>query len=325
MRWSIATSASSGAPAGRGVYAEAVDVNRRVEAARRKVAALLGLADPSHLIFTLNGTDSLNTVIHGLLRPGDHVVSSVVEHNSVLRPLELLERRGQISVTRVDSDDAGIVDPDAFRAAIRPRTRLVALAHASNVTGAIQPIEEVARIARSVGVRVLCDAAQTAGHLPLDMERLNVDFLATPGHKGLLGPLGTGVLAIRPGCAGELESLRQGGTGTESHDIRQPDALPSKFEAGNLNVPGILGLAAGVDYLADRGPDATCRHGQELIERLLDGLAGIQRVRVLGPPTAVARVPLVSVVVEGYDPQEVALGLDAAYRIQVRSGLHCAP
>ncbi len=190
-----------GAPAGRGVYAEAVEVNRDVEEARRKVAALLGLADATHLIFTLNGTDSLNTVIHGLLRPGDHVVTSVVEHNSVLRPLAHLERRGQIRVTHVDCDDQGIIDPDDIRRAVGQRTRLVALAHASNVTGAIQPIGEVGRIASATGVRLLCDAAQTAGHLPLDMNRLGVDFLATPGHKGLVGPLGTGVLAIRPACA----------------------------------------------------------------------------------------------------------------------------
>ena len=264
-------------------------------------------------------------MIHGLLRPGDHVVTSVIEHNSVLRPLAHLESRGLIGVTRVGCDDAGLVDPQDIRAAIRPSTRLVALAHASNVTGAIQPIEEVGRITRAVGVRLLCDAAQTLGHIAVDFERLGVDFLAAPGHKALLGPLGTGVLAIRPGCAGELDTIRQGGTGTESQVIRQPEELPSKFEAGNLNVPGIIGLGAGVDYLVERGVDQIAGDGERLTQRLLDGLTAQGGVRVLGPIGAAGRVPLVSVLVEGYDPQEVALGLDAAYRIQVRSGLHCAP
>ncbi|HEV3138295.1 MAG TPA: aminotransferase class V-fold PLP-dependent enzyme, partial [Pirellulales bacterium] len=175
-----------GAPAGRSGYAEAVVVSQAVEAARRKVATALGLADPTHLIFTANGTDSLNLVIHGLLGQGDHVVTSVVEHNSVLRPLRTLEDAGQITVTRVGCDSSGVVDPRDVRNALRPATKLVALCHASNVTGAIQPIAEVGRIAREAGVLVLCDAAQTVGHMFVDMRQLQVDFLAASGHKGLL-------------------------------------------------------------------------------------------------------------------------------------------
>lgn len=314
-----------GAPAGRSGYAEAAEVSQAVDAARVRIAGMLGLDEPTHLIFTSNGTDSLNLAIHGVVRPGDHVVTTVVEHNSVLRPLAQLEETAKVTVTRVGCDSAGVVDPDEIRAAIGSRTRLVAISHASNVTGALQPVEEVARIARAAGVLVLCDAAQTVGHMPVDLYRLGVDLLAASGHKGLLGPLGTGILAIRHDAAHRLESVRQGGTGTHSEQTRQPDELPSKFESGNLNVPGILGLAAGVEFLQNRGIEEIEREGQRLTERLLAGFRDIAGLRVLGPESAQERVALVSIVLASYDPQELALGLDAAFRVQVRSGLHCAP
>jgi selenocysteine lyase/cysteine desulfurase len=225
----------------------------------------------------------------------------------------------------VECDAAGVVDPDDVRKSIGPKTRLVAISHASNVTGALQPIDEVARIARDAGVLVLCDAAQTAGHMRVDVMRLGVDFLAASGHKGLLGPLGTGILAINPDVADQLQSVRQGGTGTQSERMRQPDELPSKFESGNLNVPGILGLAAGVEFLNERGLDNVERDGRRLTERLLAGFREIAGLRVMGPKRSSDRVALVSIVLAGYDPQEVALGLDAAFRVQVRAGLHCAP
>jgi cysteine desulfurase family protein len=313
-----------GAPAGRSGYAEAAEVSQRVEAARRRIASLLGLADPTHLIFTANGTDSLNLVLHGLLRPGDHVVTTVAEHNSVLRPLADLAAAG-VSATYVGCSSVGVVDPDDVRAALRPDTKLVAISHASNVTGALQPVKEIAAIAREAKVRVLCDVAQTAGHQPVDLHALGVDYLAASGHKGLLGPLGTGILAIRPGAAADLRSVRQGGTGTQSERAEQPAELPAKFESGNLNVLGILGLSAGVAFLAERGLAEIERHGRELCQRLLDGLEQIDGVRVYGPKTAAERVPLVSMRLAGYDPQEVALALDAGHRIQVRPGLHCAP
>jgi cysteine desulfurase family protein len=314
-----------GAPAGRSGYAEAVIVSQAVGDARLQLARLLGVADASRVIFTFNGSDSLNLAIHGLLVAGDHVVTSVIEHNSVLRPLAALEDSAGVSVTRVACDSFGVIDPDAVRCAIRPATRLVAISHASNVTGAVQPIAEISRIAHEAGALVLCDAAQTAGHLSVDLEELGVDLLATSGHKGLLGPLGTGVLALASGVAEKLDSVRQGGTGTNSEQARQPCELPYKYESGNLNVPGILGLGAGVDYLRRRGLDDVRAHGTALADRLLAGFRDIPGLRVLGPATAGARVPLVSIVVEGYDPQEMAVSLDAVYRVQVRSGLHCAP
>lgn len=314
-----------GAPAGRSGYAEAVAVSQAVENARRAIARLLGVADPAHLIFTSNGTDSLNLAIHGLLAAGDHVITSVAEHNSVLRPLTDLVDAGKITVTRVACSSDGVIDPHDVRAALRPNTRLVAITHASNVTGAVQPIAEIGQIAHEAGALMLCDTAQTVGHYPLDVRELQVDLLAASGHKGLLGPLGTGVLAIAPAAVPKLRSVRQGGTGTRSEETRQPDELPSKFESGNLNVPGILGLGAAAAFLEERGVTAIHQEGAVLTQRLLAGFREIRGLRVLGPTGEQPRVPLVSIVVEGYDPQEVALGLDAAHRIQVRPGLHCAP
>ncbi|MGD9719647.1 MAG: cysteine desulfurase [Pirellulales bacterium] len=314
-----------GAPAGRSGYAEAAEVSQRVETARRNTARLLGVRDTKCVIFTANGTDSLNLALHGLLREGDRVVTTNVEHNSVLRPLVAIGESLGVTTEIVRCDAHGIVDPDEVRAALREKTRLVAISHASNVTGALQPVAAVARLAHEAGALVLCDAAQTAGHVPLDMGALGVDLLATSGHKGLLGPLGIGVLALTTAVAPALHSVRQGGTGTRSELARQPDELPGKYESGNLNVPGILGLGAAVEYLSRRRPETVAEHGTALAERLLAGLRDLGGVRIIGPITAQQRVPLVSIVVEGYDPQEMALGLDAAYRIQVRAGLHCAP
>lgn len=314
-----------GAPAGRSGYAEAVEVAAQVRQARVAVARLVGLADPTHVIFTLNGTDALNLALHGLLRSGDHVVTTVVEHNSVLRPLGHLAAAGTIELTHVACDGTGLIDPDEVRRALRPNTRLVAMIHASNVTGTLQPLARVTQIAHEAGALMLCDAAQSLGHVPVDMASLGVDLLAAPGHKGLLAPLGTGILAIRSGLEAQLDSVRQGGTGSRSQQTRQPDELPDKYEAGNLNVPGIVGLKAGVEYLESASVAGLEARGRALTARLLEGLSAIEGLRVLGPSTADERVPLVSVVLSGYDPQELALGLDAAYRVQTRAGLHCAP
>ena len=314
-----------GAPAGRSSYREAAIVTQEIDQTRLTLARLLNVGEPSRVIFTSNGTDSLNLAIHGLLADGGHVVTTVIEHNSVLRPLTDLEQVGRIAVTRVGCDGYGYVDPNDVRAALLPNTRLVAISHASNVTGALQPVTEISGIAREAGALTLCDAAQSVGHVPVDMQSLGVDLLATSGHKGLLGPLGTGILALADGIAESLHSVRQGGTGTRSQQPVQPDELPSKYESGNLNVPGILGLGAGVAWLNEQGLDSIESHGALLIERLLAGFEEIAGIRVYGHKGSECRVPLVSVTLDGYDPQELALGLDAAYRIQVRSGVHCAP
>ena len=315
-----------GAPAGRGAYAEALDVGQAVEAARRAAAAFIGAEDPRRIVFTLNGTDALNLAIHGLLdaAPG-HVVTTVAEHNSVLRPLRELEQSGRIEVTRIACNASGVVDADDVRRALRPDTALAIITHASNVTGALQPAAEVARLARERGVLCLVDAAQTLGEVPISLTEMPADLLAAPGHKGLLGPLGTGLLYVRPGVEQRLKSVRQGGTGSFSDDDRQPEALPDKYEPGNLNVPGILGLGAGIRWLEEQGlPDLRLR-AVELTERLLAGLTAIAGVQVYGPSSASERVAVISVTLAGIDSQELAAALDSAYRIQTRPGIHCAP
>lgn len=316
---------SNGAPAGRGAYGEAAEVERMVADARKRVASLLGEPDPKRVIFTANGTDSLNLAIHGLLRAGDHVVTTVCEHNSVLRPLRELERHAGVAVTRVECGSNRIADPAAFAAAITRNTKLFVLAHVSNVTGAIQPVEEVGAIAKSHGVRFLVDAAQSIGHIPVLAKQLNADLIAAPGHKGLLGPLGTGILYIAPGMEEHLRATRQGGTGTTSESDLQPETLPEKYESGNHNVPGIIGLGAALQYLTERSLDDLRRHEQQLTARLLDGFQSLKNVTIHGPRDALHQVGVVSIVIDGYDPQEVATTLDAAYSIQVRSGFHCAP
>lgn len=314
-----------GAPAGRSGYAEAGQASQGVESARFEVARLLSVRDAARIVLTTGGTDSLNLAIHGCLHPGDHVVTTTIEHNSVLRPLRMQQEQRGVSVTRVACDATGRVDAAAIRAALRPETRLVVVSHASNVTGAIQPIGDIAAVARQNGSLVVVDAAQTFGHVPIDVSDLQIDLLASSGHKGLLGPLGTGILYIRPGLEEHLVSQRQGGTGTQSDVDRQPGSLPGKFEAGSLNVPGFHGLGAAGLYLRSRGVESVRNHSEQLTARLLAGLVGIRGVRIYGPSSESDRVGLVSISVEGYDPQEVAATLDASYRIQVRPGFHCAP
>jgi cysteine desulfurase family protein len=313
-----------GAPAGRSAYAEAAEVERVVGSCRKKIARLIGAADPSRIVFTQNGTDALNLALHGLLRPGDHVVTTVCEHNSVLRPLSFLAERG-VAATHVQCDSHGYVDPDAIDRAITPKTRLIALIHASNVTGAVQPAEAIGKVAADHGIFFLLDAAQSLGYVPIDVAILGCHLLAAPGHKGLLGPLGTGILYVAPRIERQLVPLRQGGTGTRSDEDRQPDSLPDRYESGNLNVPGIVGLEAGVSHLLELGEAHILAHGRMLVQRLLAGLTGLPGLRLYGPPSGDDRVGVVSLNVKGFDPQELAAVLDAQWRIQTRAGLHCAP
>lgn len=315
----------NGAAAGRGVYREAVEADRLVETARAKVARLINAPDPSRIVFTLNATDALNLALHGMVRPGDRIVTTDVEHNSVLRPLQYLEQTRQAQVARLVCDEAGLLDVGQLTAPLREMCRLVAVTHASNVTGVIQPIGDVIQAARSWGARVLVDAAQSAGHLPIDVQALGVDLLAASGHKGLLGPLGTGFLYIAPGMEAELQPLRHGGTGTKSDEDIQPTTMPDRYESGNANVPGLAGLAAGVDYVLKEGVEAIHAREFELIQRLMQGLAELPAVQMYGPPIGAPRTGLLAFTIEGYDPRELAALLDASFGIQVRAGLHCAP
>jgi len=316
-----------GAPAGRSAYHEAAEVERLIGQCRQQLAALLGADGPQRIVFTLNGTDSLNQAIHGVLRPGDHVITSVCEHNSVLRPLRHWQDHGDVRVTYVRSDGSGYINPDDVRQAIQPRTRLIALVHASNVTGAVQRLADVGRMAREAGVLFLVDAAQSLGHVPIDVTQMHCDLLAAPGHKGLLGPLGTGALYFAPGVEQQLVPTRQGGTGTRSDEDIQPTSIPDRYESGNLNVAGIVGLNAGVAEVQRRGLDAIGEHERQLTERLLAGLAEIRGVTLYGPRSYEPgrRVGVVSFNLEGFEPQELAALLDSTRSIQVRAGIHCAP
>ena len=314
-----------GAPVGRSGYQEAAIVERLVLKARSDVGKLLGVSEHRRIIFTLNGTDSLNLALHGLLRPGDHVVTTDAEHNSVLRPLRFLAGHHGIEVTCVGCEPNGMVDPLSIRQALRPATKLVTLTHASNVTGVIQPVAEVGELLRNHGCYYLVDAAQTAGHLPIDCRGWHIDLLASSGHKGLLGPLGTGLLYVDPRVEASLRSVRQGGTGTQSEDEDQPGTLPEKFESGNHNAPGILGLGEGARYVAARGLAAVREHEVTLLSALREGLSKSSHVVTYAPEKVSQQVGVLSFNITGYDPQEVASLLDTAYGIQVRAGLHCAP
>lgn len=314
-----------GGPNGRSGYREALASNRIVERARQGVAELIGADDPLEIVFGYSGTDMLNLAIRGVVRAGDHVVTTVCEHNSVLRPLRMLRELAGIDVTYVPCDGEGFVSPDDVKQALRPNTRLVAVVHASNVTGAIQPIAEIGRNVREHGAYYLVDAAQSLGHVPIDVANVQVDLLAAPGHKGLLGPLGTGVLYIRPGVERALAPLRYGGTGTQSDEDRQPDELPDKYEPGNHNLVGLAGLAASTEYLRNETIEAIYDHHSKITARLVAGLRDIDGITIHGPQSGRDNASVVSISVEGYDPQELAAILDASHRIQVRAGLHCAP
>jgi cysteine desulfurase family protein len=315
----------NGAPAGRAAYREAAEAERLVAAARRQVASLLGAHDWRRIAFTANGTDSLNAALQGVLRPGDHVVTSVAEHNSTLRPLRYLRDSRQITVSSIGCGSEGVIDPEDVRRAIAPQTRLIALVHASNVTGAVQPIQAVAEIARQHDLLFLVDAAQSLGHLPFEVTKIHADLVAAPGHKGLLGPLGTGVLYVGPRAEASIEPYRQGGAGVLSHEERQPRELPERLEAGNLNVPGIVGLGAGVEYLRRRTVAELRAHEVALIDRALSRLASMPGIELYGPKKSADRVGVVSLKIAGFSPQEAAAVLDATWGIQARAGLHCAP
>jgi cysteine desulfurase / selenocysteine lyase len=315
----------TGANPGRSGHRLSVKAARVVYDAREAVAELFNAPDPFRVVFSHNATAALNQAIHGLLRPGDHVITSSVEHNSVMRPLRVQEERGvRISVVPCAPD--GQLEPEKIEQAIQPNTTLIALTHASNVTGTILPVDQVGQIARQNGVLLLCDAAQTAGVYPIDMQAGAIDLLAFTGHKGLYGPTGTGGLVLGERVdLGRLEPLMQGGTGSRSEQERQPDFLPDRYESGTCNAAGLAGLGAGVRWLMERGVEAVWSHEAGLCERLLEGLADIRGVTIYGPLDPAARTAVVSFNIAGVEPSEAGLTLDEEYGILCRVGLHCAP
>lgn len=314
-----------GANPGRSGHRLSVEAGRIAYQTRAALAALFGLADPLRVVFTPNVTYALNLALRGLLHCGDHVITSGMEHNAVMRPLRALEQQG-VALTVVPCSPQGLLDPQDVRSALRAETRLVVLNHASNVCGTVLPVAEVGQIARQAGLLYLVDAAQTAGALPFTMEEMGVDLLAFTGHKGLLGPTGTGGLAIGPRVPLErFEPLVRGGTGSRSEHEVQPDFLPDKFESGTLNAVGLAGLLAAVRYVTARGPEDIRAHEVALTRQLMAGLQAIPGVTVYGPGVAEKQMAVVSFNVAGRTPADVAERLDERYDIACRPGLHCAP
>lgn len=314
---------TSGGNPGRSGHSLAVAATRAVDRTRLLLARLINAPDKDRVVFTLNCTDSLNTGLKGLLRPGDHVITSTLEHNSVVRPLTGLERRG-VKVSRLLPDpEHGYVSPADIAKSVTGRTRLVVMTHASNVNGAIQPIEEYGNIARRYGLILMVDAAQTAGRYRLDVRSGNIDLLAFSGHKGPLGPPGVGVLYI--GERVKLDSLREGGTGSQSEREEQPSDLPYKFESGTANTLGIAGLGAGLDFLFQEGIEKVLAHERSLTVRLIEGLERVPGVTVYKARDGAGQAPIVSFTIDGVEPGEVGAILDQAFDIKVRPGLHCAP
>jgi cysteine desulfurase/selenocysteine lyase len=311
-----------GGNAGRSGHSKALAAARTVLRTRELLGELLHVADPSRIVLTKNATEALNLALYGLLRPGGRVVTSSMEHNSVMRPLRDLERKG-VKLEVVPAGAGGLIDPAAFCAAVTPGTSLAVLTHASNVTGAVTRLAPIGEHCRRVGVPLLADAAQTAGSLPIDVEALGVDFLAFSGHKGLLGPQGTGGLYVRDERA--LEPLERGGTGSRSDRDEQPEFLPDRYESGTLNAPGIAGLGAGVEYLLRRGLQSVEAHERRLLENFLKALAEEPGITVYGPPGAEERTGVLSLNVAGLSCSQVGSQLEDRFGIATRVGLHCAP
>ena len=323
-----------GASAGRGAYREAIESAGVLADARKNLQLLFNGEVPEHFIFTLNCSDGLNVALKGLVlyqvakgkKP--HCICTCIDHNSILRPLAAMEELGWITQTRVAIDPhTGLVNPDDIRSAIRPETCLVAVTHASNVTGTLQNIGKISQITRECNIPLVVDAAQSAGHVPIDVQKDGIDILALPGHKGLLGPLGTGVLYIRPGVEKLMRTLKEGGTGSVSEQPRQPEFMPDRFESGSHNAIGIAGLSEGVKWLLARGPEKMVAHDRGMMATFIEGISVVEipGLRYFGPQGVGNRVGVFSVRLEGFAPQELSLLLESRYGILTRPGIHCAP
>lgn len=337
-----------GAASGRGAYASGAVADKIVASCRRRLARLVHAVDPNHIAFFCNGTTALNAAILGTVRRGDHVVTTAIEHNSILRPLESLRQSRGVAIDLVPCDRFGRVDPEAVLRRVTPQTRLVAISHASNVTGTVQDVARLGAALAPTQTLLLCDAAQTLGYLPIDMQHERIDLLAAPGHKGACGPLGTALLALSPKALAEIRPTVYGGTGTRSESPEMPDAMPARLEPGNLNVTALAGWDAGLQWLAEHPAAAQTDGGQgdggqgdgasaslvaAAMANFCDQVGSLRTVRLLGPhspsyPDSPSRQPPPQVVSLAFDRVEVALVgslLDTEFGIEVRTGLHCSP
>ncbi len=315
----------AGGNPGRAGHRMSIAAGRIVAEARQAIADIFGVSDPLRIAFGPNGTEALNLALLGLLRAGDHVITSAMEHNSVMRPLRALESRG-VALSVVPCSPSGELDLEALEAAIDSRTKLVVLTHASNVTGAVLPVARVGRLCRDRELLFLVDAAATAGAIPIDMNALCIDLLAFTGHKSLLGPTGTGGLVVGERVElASFEPLKRGGTGSRSDLERQPEFLPDVFESGTVNAVGLAGLAAAVRWILDRRVETIAEHHQQLRSFLCRGLDQIEGVRYLALGKGVPSAGTVSITFENLSPSEAGYRLDTEHDVLCRVGLHCAP
>lgn len=311
-----------GANPGRSGHKLALKLGREIFETRELIAQLFNIDNPMNVIFTFNCTESLNIGIKGILKRGDHVITTSMEHNSVLRPLMNLKKEG-IEITIVKGDSIGKIDPKDIENSIKENTKLIVITHVSNLTGTIMPIEEIGKIAKRNGIYFLVDAAQSAGVYDIDVEKMNIDILAFPGHKGLLGPQGTGGLYIRDGL--DVKELKQGGTGSISHLLEQPEIRPDRYESGTPNGPGIVGLGVGIRYILQKGIENIRKHEEELTSHFIEEALKIDGVKIYGPLNIKEQGAVVAINIGVEDSSEVSYILDENYNICVRPGLHCAP
>lgn len=312
---------------GRAGHRMAVGAEKMLDGVRKQLTDFIGGTDHHRMIFTMNGTDALNIAMKGMLRNGDHVITTTLEHNSVSRPLQAMADGGFITLTRIDfSPSTGVIDPADVKKAITPKTRLIAMTHGSNVIGTIQPIDPVGKIAREANVKFLVDGAQTLGTVPIDVNASHIDVFAFPGHKSLLGPTGTGGLYVNTTLTIEdLNPFREGGTGGDSSSPTMPKQFPYFLEGGTPNTVGIAGLGAAVEYVVSHDPAKTLVQEQAMVQKIIDAVVGNPKFKLHGPKDAKGRVGTVSFTVEGYSPQEAGSILDESFSIAVRPGLHCSP
>ena len=312
----------------RGTHEEALAASRVIYDTRCKLAALFGCKRPDHVAFTCNSTEALNIAIHGCIHAGEHVISTDLEHNSVLRPLYRLERENNVKLSFVPADRQGNIDYADFERLLRPDTRAVVCTHASNLTGNTLDLACIGAFAHEHDLLFIVDASQSAGVLPIDMEQMHIDVLCFTGHKSLMGPQGTGGIILREGLAETLTPLLAGGTGSMSHTEFMPDFLPDRLEPGTMNLPGLAGLHAALGFLQETGLDIVRAHELALTKHFLDGLAPMQaenRVKIIGLPDTQNRAGVVSIQPVQHDPAELAANLDERFGIATRVGLHCAP
>lgn len=308
---------------GRGAYSSALHADRTVYHARKKIADFFGCPRADYVVFTSNVTEALNTAINGILKPGDHAVTTALEHNSVLRPLYRLVDEHGLKLDMVPADEKGNVNYEDFERLITPDTKAVVVTHASNLTGTMLDIKRISDIAHAKGALLIVDVSQSAGAVPINMQEMGIDVLCFTGHKGLMGPQGTGGLCLMPGV--EIAPWNVGGTGVHSYDRHQPNQYPTRLEAGTLNGHGIAGLSAAIDFLNETGVENIGKKERELMRRFYDGVSKIPGVTVYGDFTQEPRAAIVTLNIGDYDSSAVSDELSVRYGISTRPGAHCAP